>query len=54
MVLRLLAYNAEYWLSGQLNVYLCGGDEYSAITRRTIIRGLAGTITCALRDHRPA
>jgi transposase len=45
MVLRLLAHNAEHWLSGQLNAYLHDGDEYRAITRQSIIRGLAGTIT---------
>ena len=45
MVLRLLAHNAEHWLSGHLNAYLCDDDEYRAITRQTIIRGLAGTIT---------
>jgi hypothetical protein len=45
MVLRLLAHNAEHWLSGHLNAYLCDDDEYRAITRETIIRGLAGTIT---------
>ena len=45
MVLRLLAHNAEHWLSGQLNAYLRDEDEYRAITRETIIRGLAGTIT---------
>jgi hypothetical protein len=45
MVLRLLAHNAEHWLSGQLNAYLRDDDEYRAITRETIIRGLAGTIT---------
>ena len=44
MVLRLLAHNAEHWLSGQLNAYLRDDDEYRAITRETIIRGLAGTI----------
>jgi hypothetical protein len=44
MVLRLLAHNAEHWLSGHLNAYL-RDDEYRAITRQTIIRGLAGTIT---------
>jgi hypothetical protein len=47
MVLRLLAYNAEHWLSNQLNAYLRDDDEYRAITRQTIIRGLAGTITYA-------
>ena len=47
MVLRLLAHNAEHWLSGHLNAYLSDDDEYRAITRQTIIRGLAGTITYA-------
>ena len=47
MVLRLLAHNAEHWLSNQLNAYLRDDDEYRAITRQTIIRGLAGTITYA-------
>ena len=45
MVLRLLAHNAEHWLSNQLNAYLRDDDEYRATTRQTIIRGLAGTIT---------
>jgi hypothetical protein len=45
MVLRLLAHNAEHWLSGQLNAYLHDDDEYRAITRQTIIRGTAGIIT---------
>ena len=45
MVLRLLACNAEHWLSNQLNAYLRDEDEYRAITRQTIIRGLAGTIS---------
>lgn len=49
MVLRLLAHNAEHWLSGHLNAYLRDDDEYRAITRQTIIRGLAGTITCTPR-----
>jgi Transposase protein len=44
MVLRLLAHNAEHWLSGQLNAYLRDDDEYRAITRQTIIRGTAGII----------
>ena len=44
MVLRLLAHNAEHWLSGQLNTYLRDDDEYRAITRQTIIRGIAGVI----------
>jgi hypothetical protein len=47
MVLRLLAHNAEHWLSNQLNAYLRDYDEYRAITRQTIIRGLAATITYA-------
>ena len=47
MILRLLAHNAEHWLSGHLNAYLRDDDEYRAITRQTIIRGLAGTITYA-------
>jgi hypothetical protein len=47
MVLRLLAHNAEHWLSSHLNAYLRDDDEYRAITRQTIIRGLAGTITYA-------
>jgi len=45
MVLRLLAHNAEHWVSNQLNAYLRDDDEYRAITRETIIRGLAGVIT---------
>ena len=45
MVLRLLGHNAEHWLSNHLNAYLRDDDEYRAITRETIIRGLAGTIT---------
>ena len=47
MILRLLARNAEHWLSNHLNAYLRDDDEYRAITRETIIRGLAGTITYA-------
>ncbi len=45
MILRLLAHNAEHWLANHLNAYLRDDDEYRAITRQTIIRGLAGTIT---------
>ena len=45
MVLRLLAHNAEHWLASHLNAYLRDDDEYRAVTRETIIRGLAGTIT---------
>ena len=44
MVLRLLAHNAEHWLATHLNAYLRDDDEYRAITRETIIRGLAGTV----------
>jgi hypothetical protein len=44
-VLRLLAYNSEHWLSNHLNAYLRDNDEYRAITRETILRGLTGTIT---------
>ncbi len=47
MVLRLLAHNAEHWLASHLNAYLRDDDEYRAITRETIIRGLAGVITYA-------
>jgi hypothetical protein len=46
MILRLLAHNAEHWLASHLNAYLRDDREYRAITRETIIRGLAGTITC--------
>ena len=67
MVLRLLAHNAEHWLSNHLNAYLRDDDEYRAVTRETIIRGLAGTIAstpaaitvtlerpaCAARRPRP-
>ena len=53
MVLRLLAHNAEHWLANHLNAYLQDDDEYRAITRQTIIRGLAGTITYTPQaDHR--
>jgi hypothetical protein len=45
MVLRLLAYNSEHWLSAHLNAYLRDNHEYRAITRQTILRGLAGVIT---------
>ena len=45
MVLRLLAHNAEHWLATHLNAYLRDDDEYRAVTRETIIRGLAGIIT---------
>jgi hypothetical protein len=45
MVLRLLAHNAGHWLATRLNAYLQDDDDYRAITRETVIRGLAGTIT---------
>ena len=44
LTLRLLAANAEHYLARHLNAYLRDDDEYRAITRETIIRGLAGTI----------
>jgi hypothetical protein len=47
MVLRPLAHNAEHWLASHLNAYLRDDDEYRALTRETIIRGLAGVITYA-------
>ena len=50
MVLRLLAHNAEHWLATHLNAYLRDDDEYRAITRQTIIRGLAGTISYTPRQ----
>ena len=46
MILRLLAHNAGHWLASHLNAYLRDDREYRAITRETIIRGPAGTITC--------
>ena len=36
MVLRLLAYNAELWLSERLNAYLADPDEIRAITRHLL------------------
>ena len=44
LTLRLLAANAEHYLARHLNAYLQDDDEYRAITRETIVRGLAGTI----------
>jgi hypothetical protein len=44
LVLRLLAANAEQHLADHLSVYLHDDDEYRAITRETILRGLGGTI----------
>jgi len=35
MVPRLLAHNAEHWLSAHLNAYLRDDDEYRAIIRET-------------------
>src|ERR1039457_6844466 len=45
MGLRLLAHNAGHWLASHLSAYLGDDDEYRALTRETIIRGLAGSIT---------
>ncbi len=39
MVLRLLAFNAEYWLADRLNAYLQDPDEYRAITRNLLHLG---------------
>ena len=50
LTLRLLAANAEHYLARHLNAYLQDDDEYRAITRETIIRGLAGTITYTPRN----
>jgi DNA-binding CsgD family transcriptional regulator len=44
LTLRLLAANAEHYLARHLNAYLQDDDEYRAITRETIIRGLGGEI----------
>jgi DNA-binding CsgD family transcriptional regulator len=43
MVLRLLAFNAEYWLADRLNAYLVDNDEYRATLRHLL--HLGGTIT---------
>jgi hypothetical protein len=43
MVLRLLAFNAEYWLADRLNTYLQDNDEYRATLRNLL--HLGGTIT---------
>jgi hypothetical protein len=45
MLLRLIASNAEQWLSHQLNAALDDPDECRSITR-TLIRGHDGVITC--------
>src|SRR6266851_2606987 len=50
LTLRLLAANAEHYLARHLNAYLDDDDEYRAITRETIIRGLGGTITYTPRN----
>ncbi|MCA1682340.1 MAG: hypothetical protein LC700_04345, partial [Actinobacteria bacterium] len=39
MVLRLLAFNAEYWLADRLNAYLQDPDEYRATTRNLLHLG---------------
>ena len=44
MVLRLLADNAEHWLSGHLNAY-CATTTSTALSPARPHRGLAGTIT---------
>jgi len=43
MVLRLLAFNAEYWLADRLNTYLADNDEYRATLRNLL--HLGGQIT---------
>jgi len=43
MVLRLLAYNGELWLSDRLNVYLGDPDEVRALTRHLLHQ--PGTVT---------
>ena len=43
MVLRLLAFNAEYWLAERLNAYLTDNDEYRATLRHLL--HLSGQIT---------
>jgi hypothetical protein len=43
MVLRLLAFNAEYWLAERLNTYLQDNDEYRATLRNLL--HLGGQIT---------
>jgi DNA-binding CsgD family transcriptional regulator len=57
MLLRLLAFNAEYWLADRLNNYLQDPDEYRAITRNLFhldgqLTYTPQTITVIL--HRPA
>ncbi|MGH3803582.1 MAG: putative transposase, partial [Pseudonocardiaceae bacterium] len=43
MVLRLLAFNAEYWLADRLNTYLADNNEYRTTLRHLL--HLGGTIT---------
>ena len=50
MVPRLLAHHGEHWLASHLNAYPRDDDEYRAITRQTILRGLAGTINYTPRQ----
>ncbi len=57
MLLRLLAFNAEYWLADRLNNYLQDPDEYRAITRNLLhldgnLTYTPQTITVTL--HHPA
>ena len=48
MVLRLLAHNAEHWLSGQLKPS-CATTTNTAHRRQTIIRGTVGLIAFTLK-----
>jgi Transposase DDE domain len=57
MLLRLLAFNAEYWLADRLNAYLQDPEEYRAITRNLLhldgnLTYTPQTITVTL--HHPA
>ena len=57
MLLRLLAFNAEYWLADRLNAYLQDTDEYRALTRHLL--HLDGNLTytphtIVVTLHRPA
>jgi len=57
MLLRLLAFNAEYWLADRLNAYLQDPDEYRAVTRNLL--HLDGNLTYTPQTivvtlHRPA
>ncbi|MGI8808421.1 MAG: helix-turn-helix domain-containing protein [Acidimicrobiales bacterium] len=59
MVLRLLAYNAELWLSERLDAYLADPDEVRAITRHllrqpgTIAYGASGVTVTIDRPDQP-